>query len=63
MKDGFVFNILVILFSVLLTYVIFSNMMFYSIHKDHWHCVKAKIIDNENLDRVECILYERKEND
>lgn len=63
MNDNFIFNILLVCFSVLLTTVITTHMYYYTIYKKDWHCVKSRIIDNENLDRVECILYERKEND
>lgn len=60
MKDDFIFNVLVFSFSVLLSYIIFTNMKFHFIHKDYWQCTKSRMIDPNNVDKIECINYSKK---
>jgi hypothetical protein len=34
-----------------------------SLRKEEWRCIKSMMIDNRNVDKVECILYSKEEKD
>lgn len=31
------------------------------LNREEWHCIKSLMIDDKNVDKVECILYEKQE--
>ena len=57
--ENFVSYILLCLIIVLLCFVVVKEDKFYSIKKDEWDCVQSRILDNENLDKVSCIVYKK----
>jgi hypothetical protein len=34
-----------------------------TLKKEEWRCIKSMMIDNRNVDKVECILYSKEEKD
>ena len=57
--ENFVSYILICLVIVLSVFLVAKEEKFYSIKKDEWNCVMSRILDNQKMDRVECIVYKK----
>ena len=44
---------------VLLIFLVAKEEKFYSIKKNEWKCVQSRILDNQKMDQVECIVYKK----
>lgn len=63
MKDDLIENFCVgsVFFACLffIVFTIFTYFTSYNLFKDEWHCTKSQMIDGKNVDRIECIRYEK----
>ena len=57
--ENFVSYILICLVIVLSVFLVAKEEKFYSIKKDEWNCVQSRILDNQAMDKVECIVYKK----
>lgn len=39
------------------------DLQFVSLEKRQWNCTQSKIVDQNNVDKVECVVYKRVEKD
>lgn len=41
----------------------FSESAFFQIKKSQWNCTQSRILDPQNVDKIECTNYKKKENE
>ncbi len=64
--DGIViFGVVMIIFGAILTsfFIMYLERDSIYIEKSQWNCTQSRILDPQNVDKIECINYRKKEND
>ena len=67
MNDDGTFNFGVIMFIFGMLFTIFfvwvTNQTTITLDKREWNCTQSRILDPQNVDKIECTNYRKKDND